>query len=294
MMTNKYVKQSRNKKDNDEFYTQYEDVESELSHYHSQLQDKVVYCNCDNPYKSQFVKYLTDNFDIIGLKRLIATSKESDFGLYLDISEKDGMTEECISKHTKQLDGDGSFESDECLKLLSECDVVITNPPFSLFRKWYTLIMSYDKQILAITNLNSIAYHELIKDVATEKVVCGYTAKHGHTFRMNDGTFKKLGYTCWITTMNVDDNPPMQLITADLYSYQKYDDTDILEVPRVNLIPDNYTGPMGVPITFWLNRCRKQFKILGEADHVCSTEYVLARTCINGIYRYKRLIIQRI
>ena len=293
-MTNRYVKQSRNKKDNDEFYTLYEDVESELSHYHSQLQDKVVYCNCDNPYKSQFVKYLIDNFDIIRLKRLIATSKESDFGLYLDISEKDGSTEECISKHTKQLGGDGSFESDECLKLLSECDIVITNPPFSLFRKWYTLVMSYDKQILAITNLNSIAYHELIKDIATEKVVCGYTAKHGHTFRMNDGTFKKLGYTCWITTMDVDDNPPMQLITADIHSYQKYDDTDILEVPRVNLIPDNYTGLMGVPITFWLNRCRKQFKILGEADHVCSTEYILARPCINGIYKYKRLIIQRI
>lgn len=293
-MTNRYVKQSRNKKDNDEFYTLYEDVESELSHYYSQLRDKVVYCNCDNPYKSQFVKYLIDNFDIIGLKRLIATSKESEFGLYLDVSEKDGMTEECISKHTKQLEGDGSFESDECLKLLSECDVVITNPPFSLFRKWYTLVMSYNKQILVITNLNSIAYHELIKDVANEKVVCGYTAKHGHTFRMNDGTFKKLGYTCWITTMDVEDNPPMQLITADIQSYQKYDDTDILEVPRVNLIPDGYIGLMGVPITFWLNRCRKQFKILGEADHVCSTEYILARPCINGTYKYKRLIIQRI
>ena len=288
-MTNASLRTSNFKIDNDEYYTYYKDIESEVEHYTDQLKGKTIYCNCDNPYKSQFVKYFLDNFERLGINRLIATSKEkeNEHGLYLDINSP--KYHDCVS----ELNGDGSFYSDECLNLLKECDIVITNPPFSLFRKWYSTVRGMGKEILAIGNLNAILYKEVIADTVSGRLRCGYTARNGHSFWTDSGEIKKLGFSCWMTTLEIKENPFMTL--SEGREYRHYDTyPDAIEVPRIAQIPSDYHGLMGVPITFWIRYNRNQFRIVGKADQNKSVYYNLFYPTIDGVDLYKRLVIERI
>lgn len=288
-MSNASLNASKTKIDNDDYYTYYKDIENELNHYFDQLKGKVVYCNCDNPYKSQFVKYFTDNFERIGLKRLIATSREKEHGLCLDMDSPQTIPG-CFMSELKE---DGSFQSQECLDLLKECDVVITNPPFSLFRKWYSTVRGMGKDVLVIGNLNAILYKEVIADTVSGKLRCGYTARNGHSFWTDSGQIKKLGYSCWMTTLKVEENPPLALCEGR--EYRHYDTyPDAIEVSKLSHLPSDYHGLMGVPITFWIKYNRKQFRIVGKADQNKGTDYNLFYPIIDGIKLYKRIVIEPI
>lgn len=285
-MSNASLNASKTKIDNDDYYTYYKDIENELNHYFDQLKGKVVYCNCDNPCKSQFVKYFADNFERIGIKRLIATSKEKEHGLYLDMNSPHAIAE-CVT----ELKEDGSFQSQECLDLLKECDVVITNPPFSLFRKWYSTVRGMGKDVLVIGNLNAILYKEVIADTVSGRLRCGYTARNGHSFWTDSGQIKKLGYSCWMTTLKVEENPPLALCEGR--EYRHYDTyPDAIEVSKLSQLPSDYHGLMGVPITFWIKYNCKQFRIVGKADQNKGTDYNLFYPIIDGIKLYKRIVIE--
>lgn len=166
---------------NDEFYTQFEDIEKELIYYKKQFKDKVVYCNCDNPHESNFFKYFIENFNDLGLKKLIATNYKSQ---YMSIAYKAEIVEvknvDDIFKNPKNklttLKGDGDFRSDECIELLKEADIVVTNPPFSLFREYVAKLMEYRKKFLIIGNVNAITYKGIFPLIKDNKVCIGYNS----------------------------------------------------------------------------------------------------------------------
>lgn len=296
-MSNTSLNKSRAKKD-DEFYTRYADIENELKHYWPQLKNKRVYCNCDNPFKSQFIRYFLRNFNKIGLKELMATSKENAHGYWFRVSTvptKITNEDEFIEKHTTLLMGDGGFETTECVALLDHCDVVITNPPFSKFMDWYTVVASR-KPILVVMNSHAFMYSTCVLDTVKGKFKCGYTAKNGHVFDTPSGP-KKLGYSCWGTTLKTKPNPPLTLTRTLDYGYKHYDGYDnIIEVSKLKDIPKDYKGQMGVPFTYILHHCPTQFKILGKADSGNNQALYPRLMCprINGKVIFKRWIIQRI
>ena len=274
-MSNESLNKSRSKTDNDEYYTLYEDIEKEIHHYHDQLTGKIVYCNCDDPYKSQFVRYFLRKYKEIGLKRLIATCK--------------------INGGKGYLNGDGDFQSDECLKLLSECDIVITNPPFSLFRKWYTQVRQFKKDLVVVANFNTVLTQELHGDLV-ENILRFGTDTHNreYTFTRPDGTMTSIRYICWVTTLTVPDKPFVDLIDRPLSEYRRYDNSDIVVVPRNNEIPKTDGNVrLAVPTTILFKFNPKQFKLLGVANFT-RDKYTIVKPIIDGKRKYKYVVIQQI
>lgn len=233
---------------NDEFYTKLEDIENELVHYTDFFKDKVVYCNCDSPNHSNFWKYFHDNFQSLGLKKLIST--------YLDNvrsfkTEYDG---ESITKTS--LIGNGDFSSDECVKILKDCDVVVTNPPFSLIRPFFDLLIEYNKQFLFIGTISSFGYLNVFKEFKENRCWTGKT--HPTNYVKQDGSTCKMGNTIWIT--NIGENVKELVLTK---KYDKYCNFDAINVDKVADIPYDYFGIMGVPITFIEKYNPNQFNIIG-------------------------------
>lgn len=302
-MSNESLNKSRSKTDNDEYYTLYEDIEKEIHHYHDQLTGKIVYCNCDDPYKSQFVRYFLRKYKEIGLKRLIATCKiNGEKGYLLDVSDvpfDSDVTEEkltfYIGFHTVQLNGDGDFQSNECKRYLEQSDVVITNPPFSLFRKWYAQVRQFKKDLVVVANFNTVLSQELHEDLVENILRFGTdTRNHGYMFTRPDGTMTSLGYICWVTTLNVPDKPFVDLIDRPLSEYRRYDNSDIVVVPRSNEIPKTDGNVrLAVPTTIMFKFNPKQFKLLGVSDFT-RDKYTIVKPIIDGKRKYKYVVIQQI
>lgn len=246
---------------NDEFYTKLEDIENELVHYTNFFMDKAVYCNCDNPKYYNFWRYFHENFLKLKLKKLVATYYCTDEQSYK--CEYLGGNDKDISIFTKEKLGcDGDFRSEECVELLKECDVVVTNPPFSLWRQLIHLLISHDKKFLLIGNKTAIIYRELFYQIRDNKVWFGYTVPK--EFITTDGLTKKVSGLCrWYT--NIEPRPmiePIKLVEFEPLKYKKYTNYTAINVDDIKQIPDT-DEIIGVPITFLDKYNPKQFKILG-------------------------------
>ena len=277
-----------NKKD--EFYTQLSDIERELKHYKKHFKDKVVLCNCDDPRVSNFFHFFSCNFEKFGLKKLIATcykSQDSDLfsqnnserAIYLEYTgDKNGNNvpdaEEIGIKH---LQGDGDFRSKECIELLKQADIVVTNPPFSLFREYVSQLVEYDKKFVIIGHQNAITYKEIFKLIKENKIWLGFgfTGGAGHFINTQyenyaTATDKKEGMirvsgVHWFTNLDINKRHE-DLILYKNYTpeeYPKYENFDAINVNITKDIPVDYSGAMGVPITFLDKYNPEQFEIIG-------------------------------
>lgn len=341
-MANKSLTSAKRAK-NDEFYTQFGDIQKEMEAYlefdAKAFKGRVVYCNCDDPYESNFFKYFVLNFKKLGLKRLITTSYKpsplanTQLELLGDdpslpkikgrpkvtankfvinrVHDIDGNGEFDLKDVAEQLKankfnqwaplaGSGDFRSDECVDLLKQADIVVTNPPFSLFREYVKQLMEHGKRFAVIGNMNAITYKEIFPLIKDDKLWLGATGNgsdmvfavpNGAEIAESDrqkaarmgfvGDFTRLGNSCWFT--NIDHgrrHRPLPLMTmADNLkfsrhkqikgqnSYEKYDNYDAIEVPFTDAIPSDYDGVMGVPISFLDKYNPDQFVILGMCEN---------------------------
>jgi len=313
---------------NDEFYTQFSDIEKEMNAYldfdKDAFKDKVVLLPCDDPEWSNFTKYFAQNFHKLGLKKLISTSyapdsKPAELQIQLTLFEQSSPKFDKKKAHSNgrifvverdtngdekvniediewdYLNGDGDFRSDEVMKLREEADIIVTNPPFSLFREFLGWLVEADKQFVIVGNMNAITYKEVFPLIKADRLWLGATANGsdmvfavppGTTVKQSDkekaerlgykGDYTRLGNSCWFT--NIDHgrrHQPLALMTeADnkKYSkhkdvngigYRKYDNYDAIEVPYTDAIPSDYAGVMGVPISFLSKYSPEQFEIVG-------------------------------
>lgn len=265
-MANKNLTRAKKVK-NDEFYTQYDDIEKECERYRDQFYGKIIYCNCDDPESSNFFLYFANNFKFFGLKKLITTHYDAEKPTYkLELTEEmieDGaVTAECAKKTL--LKGNGDFRNQESIELLKEADIVITNPPFSLFREYVAQLIEYDKNFLIIGNDNAITYKEIFKLIKDNKIWLGYTRVK--EFVQPSGEVKKFGNIGWFTNLETEKRH-QELILYKKYNpeeFPKYDNYDAIEVSKVVDIPQDYDGVMGVPITFLDKFNPDQFEIVGR------------------------------
>ena len=340
----------------DEFYTQIVDIENELRHYQKFFAGKTVLCNCDDPYESDFFKYFTIYFNQLGLKKLIATcyagspivQTELDFfgtpnenlnfdkkksAIRFDVSEVrdwngDGATDlldvklllETNKNCVTYLEGDGDFRSRECIAALKEADVVVTNPPFSLFREYVAQLIDYDKKFLIIGNINCITYKEIFPLIMQNKIWLGYRMGRGISGFIVPETYELYGTEARIDKRGrriVSTNQCLWLTNIDIRKrhenillymrytpedYPRYDNYDAIEVSKTAEIPKDYFGVMGVPITFLDKYNPDQFEILGHTSSSdLSPAVELLRTdpknrnrgIINGQQKYDRILIRR-
>lgn len=339
MATNSVLNKSKYKRNNDEFYTTYETIEKELSHYKKHFESKIILCNCDDPFESNFCKYFIRYFNEYKIRKLICTSyaqsqvvatqselydkngdkinNKNGYGLSITRVPKNitvNSTDEDIvkwlkkRKNVKKLDGDGDFRSKECIDYLKKADIIITNPPFSLFRDLIALIQKYDKKFLLIGNSNAITYKEIFPAIQNNEMWLGY--HYGDmSFRVpkdaeerktrfwidEDGQkWRSLGNAMWLTNMDIERRHKKLELTEE-YSpnnYPKYDEYDAIEVSRVANIPRDYKGIMGVPITFLNKHNPEQFDIVGEANHGSDNEFDLFKPTVDGKLIYKRILIR--
>ncbi|MCU6712414.1 adenine-specific methyltransferase EcoRI family protein [Paenibacillus sp. J5C_2022] len=341
-MANKSLTNAKRVK-NDEFYTQFNDIQKEIESYLEYSPDvfrgKVVYCNCDDPFESNFFRYFVLNFNRIGLKRLITTSYKpsaianTQIELFSDdetlthskdlpkitanrfiinaVHDIDGDGEFNLKDVALQLkankdnewaplEGNGDFRSDESVELLKQSDIVVTNPPFSLFREYIKQLVRYDKEFLIIGNVNAITYKEVFPLIKENKVWLGATGNgsdmvfgvpKGASVAEKDrekaarlgyvGDYTRLGNSCWFTNLDHGRrHQPLPLMTMEdnlkfsrhkeikgKDEYNKYDNYDAIEVPFTDAIPSDYDGAMGVPISFLDKYNPEQFIILGTSDN---------------------------
>ena len=245
------------------------DIENELSHYKEHFKGKVVYCNCDDARESNFVKYFKINFDALGLKKLIATGyRKNSRGIKLvyDSEYKDANVEE--------LEGNGDFRSPECVELLKQADIVVTNSPFSLFREYVAQLVKYDKKFLIIGNMNAITYKEIFPLIKNNKLWLGFGTDSWYRVpddfddrsgvKIEDGKKYFKVKSRWFTNLDVKKRHEKLVLTEkyDPAKYPKYDNYDAINVNKVNDIPKDYDGVMGVPITFLDKYNPEQFEIV--------------------------------
>lgn len=332
------LQNAKNTKD-DEFYTTYETIEKEIAHYTKHFANKVVLCNCDDPFESNFCKYFLKNFNILKLKRLICTSYKSSKmiatqqitlfdenkaslhqgqGYVLDVKEFCGIEGEIPnsiiydfinnSGAIKKLKGDGDFRSDECIQYLKKSDIVVTNPPFSLFKEMVAELVKYKKKFLLIGNQNALTYKEIFPLIQKNKVWTGYqfgemkfrvpsSSEPRSTRYWVDETGQKwrsLGNAMWLT--NIDNERRHEKVPLNHYynpkDYPKYDTYDAINVKTINDIPCDYSGIMGVPITIINRYNSEQFEIVGEANHGSDNEFDLFKPTVKGKAIFKRILIR--
>ena len=326
---NERLTEAKNNK-KDEFYTQLSDIANELKHYKKHFKDKVVYCNCDDPRISNFFHYFSYNFEKLGLKKLITTcyknqqrdlfsQNDKEQAIYLEYEgDKNGdnvPNPEEIGIHI--LNGDGDFRSQECIELLKEADIVVTNPPFSLFREYVAQLIEYEKKFLIIGNQNAITYKEIFSLIKDNKIWLGYKAgdmafsvpeyyeERETRFWIDESgqKWRSMGNICWFTNLDHTKRHE-ELILYKSYNendYPKYDNYEAINVNKVAEIPVDFPNAMGVPITFLDKYNPAQFEILGlSASAGYSAEIVGipflgdkdARPLINGKNIYARIFIK--
>ena len=312
MANNNKALSAANKAKKDEFYTQLSDIENELRHYKEHFKGKTVLCNCDDPYESNFFKYFAINFNHLGLKKLICTcyagspvvyTQLSFFGeeeaigkpqtekkpYKIEITEVKDMNDDgavdltdvelllkSVNGKPKLLKGNGDFRSEECIELLKEADIVVTNPPFSLFREYVAQLIEYDKKFIIIGNQNAITYKEIFPLLKENKMWLGFGFKRNCAHFINkhykdvatdtdhrEGMIRVSGVV-WYTNLDIQKRHE-DLILYKAYSpedYPHYDNYDAIEVSKVADIPCDYFGCMGVPITFMDKYNPEQFEIV--------------------------------
>lgn len=325
---NKNLHQAKNSKI-DEFYTQLPDIERELKHYKKHFKNKVVYCNCDDPRISNFFHYFSHNFEKLELKKLIATcyknqnpelfsKNESEKAIYLvyegDKNKNNLPDNSEIEK--KYLNGDGDFRSKECIELLKQSDIVVTNPPFSLFREYVSQLIEYKKKFVIIGNKNAITYKEIFNLIKENKIWIGNTPmstdllfdvpdnyarelisnkKEGSGYKIIDGIVKGRAQAIWFTNLDLAKRHE-NLILYRIYNpqeYPKYDNYDAINVDKTKDIPMDYKGILGVPITFLDKYNPAQFEILGLDDHrLVYPDWRGRGPDLNGKPIYRRIIIK--
>lgn len=260
-----------NKEKNDEFYTMLSDIEAELQYYEHHFKDKVVYCNCDNPEWSNFYKYFKDNFKRLGLKRLIATYYDNDNQVYRTDLINDTKNE----LNRFPLKGNGDFRSQECIDILKEADIVVTNPPFSLFREYVGQLIEHEKKFLIIGSQNAIVYKNFFPYIKDNKIWMGYN--NVKQFIDEKKLIKKFGNICWYTNLEIEKrNKPIDLVKKyNSIDYPKYDNYDAININKIKDIPCDYYDVMGVPISLLEKYAPEQFEIVGIAA---------GNTKVNGFY----------
>ena len=292
MSTNANLHKAKDAK-NDEFYTQLTDVSKELMHYKQNFKDKTVLCNCDDPTLSAFWKYFHLNFSALGLKKLISTHYDKTQPTYK--MEYTGGNDNDVEVGVKtSLEGNGDFRNQECLDILDEADIVVTNPPFSLFREYVAVLMEHEKKFLIIGSLNAIKYSECFPFIMNNQMWLGNN--NVHNFMQPDGTVKKFGNINWYTNLDFAKRHEKIILWKEYNDkeYPKYETYDAIEVSKVTNIPVNYNGIMGVPISFMSKYNPEQFEIVGEFNHGSDNIFDLAKPIINGKELYPRIAIRRI
>lgn len=316
----------------DEFYTQLSDIENECKHYWEHFKGKTILCNCDDPRVSNFFRYFSLNFEHLGLKKLIATCYKSnqiemfsqqntERAVYIEYyGDKNGNRQVDDNElEVKELQGDGDFRSAECIELLKEADIVVTNPPFSLFREYVAQLIEYEKKFLIIGHQNAITYKEIFSLIKENKMWLGYGFKGGAGHFISkyediatagdhrEGMIRVSGVT-WFT--NLEHNKRHEeLILYKEYNpekfpneYPKYDNYDAIEVKKTAEIPMNYNGVMGVPITFLDKYNPEQFEIIGLSASAGYDKNIVglefkgikdARCIVNGKNVYARIFIRK-
>ena len=294
----------------DEFYTQLADIERELKHYRKHFKDKVVYCNCDDPRVSNFFHYFSYSFEQLGLKKLMTTcyrsqdadlfsQDDSEHAVYLEYSgdKNQNMVPDPAEIGIKLLNGDGDFRSSEGIELLKQADIVVTNPPFSLFREYVALLIKYEKKFVLVGNQNAITYNEVFSLIRDNKLWLGYNngdmkfrvpdsyAPRAVRFWVDDegGKWRSLGNACWFTNLDITKRHE-DLVLYKTYNpdeYPTYVNFEGIEVGRSEHIPKDYAGAMGVPITFLGKHNPDQFEILGNSREL---GLPMARIAEKGTY----------
>lgn len=305
---------------NDEFYTQLVDIEKELKHYKEHFKGKVVLCNCDDPSISNFYQYFALNFRELGLKKLITTcykSQERDLFSKFD-SEKaiwleyDGFrVGENVPKlediGVKTFEGDGDFRSSESVELLKQADIVVTNPPFSLFREYVSQLVEHDKKFVIVGSLNAITYKEIFKLIKENKLWMGFGFSNGNAFfktphvkEFATGVFDeksglvKFRNVSWFTNLD-NTKRHEEIVLFKKYNeseYPKYDNYDAINVDKIVDIPGDYAGAMGVPITFLDKYNPNQFEIIGIDRYVEDNPNYGKRFTIKDKEIYARILIK--
>jgi len=313
----------RNKRD--EFYTRIVDIERELQHYRRHFKGKVLYCNCDDPYVSAFFEYFTKNFDFLGLQKLITTCyKSQKMDLFSQNDSEQAIKLEYAGGAPNSLPtpddigvtllkGDGDFRSQECINILKKVDIVVTNPPFSLFSEYVSQLASFDKKFIIIGHQNAITYKDVFPLIKENRMWLGYGFKRNMAHFIaphyediaSDADHRKgmirVSGVVWFT--NLDHNKRHEeMILVKRYqsnevAYPLYDNYDAIEVAKAQDIPMDYEGAMGVPITFLTKYNPDQFEIIG-----CSYSYgepvgyhkegASFDVCVDGKQKYKRLFIR--
>lgn len=301
-----------------------------MRHYRSVFRDKVVFCNCDDPFESNFFKYFAANFNHLGLKKLICTSyagspvsyselndlsvfkKNEKLPYKIEITEvpdinDDGATDlsdiELLLRSNNNnltiLDGDGDFRSDECVEYLKEADIVVTNPPFSKFREYVRQLMEYEKKFIIIGNSNALTYKEIFPLLKDNKMWLGFGGVK--EFMQPDGSIKKFGNVGWFTNIDIEKRHE-KLILYKKYNpidYPKYDNYDAINIDKTSDIPDDYYGKMGVPISFFGSYNPDQFEIIDGIGRYSILDNERTKkegkylSMINGEAKYFRYIIRR-
>jgi len=335
---------------NDEFYTQLPDIERELNHYKEHLKGKVIFCNCDDPYESNFFKYFAMRFEFLGIKKLIATCyagspiANTQLSLFADESEENKTTRMphkieiteipdinqdgavdladvrlllgSDKNHLTRLKGDGDFRSEEIIELLKQADIVVTNPPFSLFREYVSQLIEYGKKFVIIGNKNAITYKEVFKLIKENKMWIGNTPmgidmlfdvpeyfakeliaskKEGSGYKIVKGVVKGRSQSIWFTNLDVKKRHE-ELFLCEKYNekdYPKYDNYDAINVDSTKEIPCDYDGVMGVPITFLDKYNPEQFEIIGQMATTKIDEFNYGYPYVKGEKIYARILIKR-
>ena len=284
---------------NDEFYTRYDDIEAEVMKYRKYFRDKVVYLPCDDPVEknSEFWSFFVNNFDAFGIKKLIATHYDENgktYKIWIDTDNSgDGYIDD-VDALQEELIGNGDFRSPECVEILQECDIVCTNPPFSLFREFVSLIMTHQKKFLIIGNQNAFTYKEIFSLIKTNQIWTGYNMVK--KFYQPDGSIKEFGNVCWFTNMQTSKRIEELVCTKSFSTtnYAEYDNYEAIEVSRVANIPKDYSGIMGVPITFIDKYNPEQFEILSCSAFSDPEFFGCGALYVNGRKTYARVLVKRI
>lgn len=316
---------------NDEFYTQLADIENELKHYKEHFRGKIVYCNCDDPYESNFFQYFARNFHYLGLKKLIttgyATSPIAGTQLVLfdeennpqyrkahkiEITEIEDLS---IFDHQQRLPlneliqrnkgikitnlndekdwTSGDFRSKQSIKCLLEADIVVTNPPFSLFREYITQLVQYNKKFLIIGNITAVTYKEIFPLIKSNKLWLGYNCTRH--FMKPDGSVFETARTFWYTNLDIAKRHEFFVLYRhyDEKTYPKYDNYDAIEVGRAVDIPMDYDGVMGVPPTFLDKYNPEQFELIGQMVSTTIDEFNFGYPYINKKKKFARVLIRK-
>lgn len=315
--TNTLLRKAQKSK-SDEFYTQFCDIERELQHYNDKFRGKVVYCNCDDPRTSNFFRYFAENFQNLGIKKLIAScyrkadnslfmDNEPANGIYCEFTGTNGQFNQKTDIELSHFTGDGDFRSNESIELLKESDIIVTNPPFSLFREFVSQIVKFDKKFLIIGNVNAITYKEIFELIQQNRAwlgvnlgrrISGFIVPEHYELYGTEVSVNKDGQSIiatnnclWLTNLELsqrhEDIALTKIYKGNEEKYPNFDNCEGINVDRTQDIPKDYQGLMGVPITFLHKYNPEQFEIVRFRKGDDGKDL-----CVNGKYPYFRILIK--